>query len=480
MDELQNRPNVVLLRRELRLADNPALAAACAARAPVIAVFVLDDGEAFAPQGAGRWWLHKSLDRLGKSLSAIGVAFALRRGPMAETAFDFALEAKAGAVFWNRRYELGEIAADRDLKTRLSAAGIGARSFNGRLVREPWELQTGAGAPYRVFTPFWRALRAAGPSRTIAAAPRKARATAQAPVSDSLGDWRLLPTEPDWAREFAGLWTPGEAGAQAALARFLEGPATDYAETRDQPGAEATSRLSPHLAFGEISPLTIWRAVHARVESGAISEKSADKFLSEIAWREFNHSLLYYNPHIADEPINKKFEHVRWRSDKDAFAAWTRGATGYPIVDAAMRELWRTGWTHNRARMIAASFLVKHLMIDWREGERWFRTTLVDADAANNPANWQWVAGCGADAAPWFRIFNPVLQGEKFDAEGAYVRRFVPELAKLPSRYIHKPWAAPADVRTSAGVRLGSDYPRPIVDHAQARRRALAVFDPAQ
>ncbi|HXI86161.1 MAG TPA: deoxyribodipyrimidine photo-lyase [Parvularculaceae bacterium] len=474
---MTGRPNVVLLRRDLRLADNPALFAAARCGAPIIPLFVFDEREPFAPRGAGHWQLHNSLESLGKSLSTVGLTLVLRRGPMAQTAFEFAQEAGARGVFWNRRYEAGEIAADKGLKAQLSAAGIEPESFSGSLLREPWELKTGSGGPYKLFTPFWRALKKAGPARSPVPAPENAAPPSRMPPSEQLTEWGLLPRRPDWASEFADSWAPGESGAEAALIRFLDEAAENYPEGRDRPSNVGTSRLSPHLAFGEISALTIWNAVHARLAAGAISETAADKFLSELAWRDFNYTLLYYNPEISEKPIIPKFASIPWRRDKDAFNAWTKGMTGYPIVDAGMRELWRTGWVHNRVRMIAASFLVKDLLIDWREGERWFRDTLLDADAANNPANWQWVAGCGADASPWIRIFNPVTQGERFDPDGDYVRRFVPELANVPSRFIHRPWEAPGEVLAKAGVTLGADYPNPLVDHAEARRRALRIFD---
>ncbi|MGE0408504.1 MAG: deoxyribodipyrimidine photo-lyase [Amphiplicatus sp.] len=470
---MSERPAIVLLRRDLRLDDNPALHAA-GERGPVIALFVLDETEPLGFGRAARWWLHHSLDRLGEALGR--VPLVLRRGDMAATVEALALETKAAIVTWNRRYAASEVARDKAMKARLAAAGIETRSFNGALLREPWEIETKAGGPYRVFSPFWRALRGAGPARGHVKRFR-GDGPAITPRSEALASWGLLPTRPNWAQAFETTWTPGEKGAQDGLARFLDGAALTYAADRDRPDIEGTSRLSPHLAFGEISPLGVWRAVHARLELGALGAAAAESFLSELAWREFCYAQAYFNADIKTAPLRDAFAAFPWRKDKNDLAAWRKGRTGYPIVDAGMRQLWRAGWMHNRVRMIVASFLVKDLLLDWREGERWFWDTLVDADPANNPANWQWVAGAGADAAPYFRIFNPVAQGEKFDPEGDYVRRYAPELAKLSAEHIHKPWAAPADRLKAAGVVLGADYPAPLTDHAFARKRALEAFD---
>jgi deoxyribodipyrimidine photo-lyase len=287
---------------------------------------------------------------------------------------------------------------------------------------------------------------------------------------------RLRPTKPDWAGGLRAAWTPGEAGARAALQAFLSDRATTYPADRDRPALPATSRLSPHLRFGEISPRAVWHAARHAAATGEVDAAAIDKFLSELGWRDFSWHLLFHNPDLATRNVDTRFDAFHWRDDPAGLAAWRRGQTGYPIVDAGMRELWTTGYMHNRVRMIAASFLIKHLLIDWRQGESWFQDTLCDADPASNPASWQWVAGSGADAAPYFRIFNPILQGEKFDAAGDYVRRWVPELARTPAAFIHKPWTAPRAMLDKAGVRLGVNYPAPIVDHAAARERALAAW----
>lgn len=471
---MATRPVIALFGRDLRLADHPALHAARETGAPLIPLFVLDKDDPAVPIGAARWWLHHSLSGLAARLAEKRLQLVLRRGGRAAETARLVAEAGAAAVYWNRRYD-GE-GADRDLAAAIAAAGARPYRLAGALLREPSDLKTGAGRPYRVFTPFWRALRAAGPASAPLPEIAAAGAAPKTPPTDDIADWRLLPSRPDWSAAFHETWTPGEAGAAAALARFLDGPAKSYADARDLPGVGGVSRLSPHLAFGEISPAALWRAVMARVASGEIAERHAEKFLAELGWCEFSHHLLYHNPEMTTAPLRQEFAAFRWRSDEAAFACWKEGRTGYPMVDAGMRQLWRTGWMHNRVRMITASFLVKDLLISWREGEAWFRDTLVDAGRASNAMNWQWVAGCGADAAPFFRIFNPVTQGEKFDPDGAFVRRFAPEIAALPDTFIHRPWQAPEAVLAKAGIELGKTYPAPIVDHARARARALEIF----
>lgn len=469
---MASKPSIVLFRRDLRLADNPALRAG-AERGAVIPLFILGDCERPKLGGAALWWLHFSLSELAGALADRGAPLVLRRGDSGAVIRSIVAESGADAVFWNRRYTSAGMAADKALKTALTEAGVAARSFNASLLRDPWEVQTKSGGPYRVFKPFWNSLRAAGPAEAKPIAPPAKLTSCDAAIpSDELSDWRLVPTKPDWAAEFRGKWRPGEKGADAALQKFLQSAADDYAEMRDRPDFEGTSLLSPHLAFGEISPTAIWRAAHAAAAPG----EQIEKFLSELGWREFSWHLLYHYPDLKTEPLRRDFADFPWADDDAAFTAWTRGETGYPIVDAGMRQLWRTGWMHNRVRMIVASFLVKDLLIHWRRGEEWFWDTLVDADAASNAANWQWVAGCGADAAPYFRIFNPVSQGEKFDPCGDYVRRFVPELAALPNEYIHRPWTAPKELLAKSNVQLGKNYPEPIVDHAYARKLALEAF----
>ena len=469
-------PVVVWFRHDLRLADNPALRAA--GRRPVVPLYVLDDGTPgmWAPGGASRWWLHHSLNALDRALRVAGLRLVLRRGDAATVVPAVACEIGAVQVLWNRCYEPFAIACDTAIGQSLRAAGIRAESFNASLLFEPSTVKTGSGAPYRVFTPFWRACLAAPPAAAAISTPRSLAGPPRWPDSDRLDDWQLTPTRPDWATGFGAVWRPGEDGAHARLRRFLDDRLGRYANSRDRPADDATALLSPHLHFGEIGPRQIWHAVSRRDREGGVPSAAAAKFLSELGWREFAYHLLFHFPTMPETNLRDGFDRFPWRKDAAALRAWQRGRTGYPIVDAGMRELWQTGWMHNRVRMIAASFLVKHLLIDWRDGARWFWDTLVDADLANNSAGWQWVAGTGADAAPFFRIFNPVAQGERFDPDGAYVRRWVPEIARLPDRWLHRPFVAPPDVLDAAGVRLGASYPAPIVDHAFARRRALAAF----
>ncbi|GAM99314.1 deoxyribodipyrimidine photolyase [alpha proteobacterium U9-1i] len=464
-------PIVVWFRQDLRVADNPALHAAHDSKRPLVCVYVLDDDTPgkWKLGGASRWWLHHSLVALHADLEKRGTRLVLRRGDARKVIPNLVKEIGASAVHWNRCCEPFAIARDTALKDSLSKAHVEANSFNGALLFEPWEVKNKTGEPYKVFTPFWRACRAMGPQRAVLPAPKKLAGYANAVASDVLTSWSLLPRRPNWAKPFQPHWTPGEAGARKALSAFLDQRLGPYPEARNELGQNATSRLSPHLHFGEISPSQIWAALDP-------DAPGADKFLAEIGWREFSNHLLFHWPLLPEQNWRVQFDAFPWRDDASALSAWQRGRTGYPVVDAAMRELWLTGYMHNRARMIAASFLIKHLLLDWRHGEAWFWDTLLDADLANNSASWQWVAGSGADASPYFRIFNPVTQGERYDSNGAYVRRWLPELAKLPNAALHAPWTADAATLKNAGVVLGETYPAPIVDHAEARARALAAF----
>ena len=469
-------PVLLLFRNDLRVADNGALWAASQINKPVLAAYVRDEQSkgVRARGGASLWWLHHSLKALDTKLNALGIRLVLQRGATHSVVDDLIEKTGADTVFWNRRYEPAWVAADTTMKSALRARDIRAESFDGELLHEPSKLTTGAGSFYKVYTPFWKSL-TSGPEPRDPIDPPKALAAFGGTVASlSLDELVPLPTRPDWAGGMRESWTPGEDGAQALLDEFLEHGLDGYAEGRDFPDRTASSRLSPHLAHGEITPYQLFAALRDR-KFQALDDDTA-KFRKEVAWREFCRHLLFHNPALHDTNFQPNFDAFPWVTDKKALRAWQRGMTGYPIVDAGMRELWHTGAMHNRVRMIAASFLTKHLMIDWREGERWFWDTLVDADPGSNPANWQWVAGCGADAAPYFRIFNPTLQGQKFDPDGGFVRRFVPELAKLPDRYLHTPWDAPKAVLAEAGVALGETYPKPVVDHARARARALAAY----
>ena len=469
-------PVIVWFRKDLRLCDNHALLAACQSGRPVLAIYIREASESGnGPLGAAQqWWLHHSLKSLEKALAALGGRLILRSGPAGRVIDALIGETGADSVYWNRRYDPAGIAVDSALKNDLTGRGLAVRSFSGQLLHEPSRLKTGGGTPYRVFTPFWRALEASGEPETPIPPPYTIAVFEAACESESVDDWTLLPVNPDWAAEFSGEWAPGEAAAREKLAGFVENRLAGYGKARDFPGLDGTSLLSPHLALGEITPGQIWHATR-----GLENVPSVDviTFRKELAWRDFSYHLLFHNPQLSTVNIHRKYDGFGWRDDDDGFQRWTRGETGYPIVDAGMRQLWRHGYMHNRVRMISASFLIKDLLVDWRRGEQWFRDTLVDADPASNASSWQWVAGSGADASPFFRIFNPVLQGEKFDGAGNYVRQYVPELAALPDKFIHRPFQAPVHVLQKAGVTLGKTYPKPIVDHALARERALAALD---
>ena len=445
---MSGKPALVWLRLDLRLADNDALHEAVAAHPAVIPVFVWapDEEAPWSPGAASRWWLHQSLRALHGELASRGSQLIVRRGPTEEALRSLAAETGAGAIYWNRRYEPAVIARDTELKHRLNESGLSASSCPGNLLFEPWTLRNTSGKPFQVFTAFWRACQTKPAPPLPKPAPARLPAPAQWPASVPIGDLGLEP-KIDWAAGLRQTWKPGEASAAAQLQRFLDCAIAAYASERDRSDHPGTSRLSPHLHFGEIGARQIWHAARLAPHGEA--------FLRQIAWREFSYHLLFHHPQTTREPLRPEFRAFPWRMDAKALKAWTRGMTGYPLVDAGMRELWRTGWMHNRVRMVAASFLVKHLLIPWQEGAAWFWDTLVDADLANNTMGWQWTAGCGADAAPYFRIFNPALQCRKFDLEGKYVRQWIPELS---------------------GAQPTGRYPAPIVDHQVARERALAAL----
>ncbi len=466
-----SRTALVWFRRDLRLTDNPALQAALDSGARIVPVYIHapEEEAPWAPGAASRWWLHQSLAALELSLQRHGSRLVIRRGPTLPALQALVAATGAEAVYWNRLYEPALRERDAQVKAALRADGLGAESFNSALLFEPWALQTQGGQPYRVFSPFWRngepRLRDA---RTPAPAPRTLPTPDTLPASEPLSALELLPRIA-WDAGFGPVWTPGEDGAHSRLAQFLDGPVDDYRQRRDLPAAtDGTSGLSPHLHFGEIGPVQILAALRARGPLG----HQAQHFVRELGWREFAHHLLYHYPQTPDTPLYlDKFGAFPWRQAADYaddLSAWQRGQTGIPIVDAGMRQLWTTGWMHNRVRMIVASFLTKNLLTPWQEGARWFWDTLVDASLANNTLGWQWAAGCGADAAPYFRIFNPILQSEKFDAEGRYLEHWVPELRSVDLKRRHAPW-------TAAVAPKG--YPAPLVDLAASRARALAAYD---
>jgi deoxyribodipyrimidine photo-lyase len=475
------RPHIVWFRDDLRLSDHPALDAAARGDAPVICLYVFDEASrklrppsARPRGGAARWWLAQSLRALQSSLASLGASLVLRRGPAAEVIAALAREIDAAGVFWNEIAIAPHRAIAQEVAAALAETGISAQSLPGDLLASPTAVRNKDGRGLRVFTPFWKRVQGLGDPARPLPAPGMLKSCEVA--SERLEDWKLEPVGPDWAGGLRQSWKPGEAAAQRRLADFLNTGIDGYAGNRDRPDRDGTSRLSPHLAFGEISPRQVWHAARFAAAERPAIVADVDKFLSELGWREFCRHLLFDRPDLAERNLQANFDAFPWRTDRAALKAWQRGETGYPIVDAGMRELWHTGVMHNRVRMVAASFLVKHLLIDWRCGEQWFWDTLIDADPANNPANWQWVAGCGADAAPYFRVFNPVLQGEKFDPGGDYVRRWVPELREVPAPLIHQPWTSSPLELSSAGVRLGKTYPRPIIDHKAGRERALAAY----
>jgi deoxyribodipyrimidine photo-lyase len=465
--------SLVWFRQDLRVSDNPALRAA-AATGSVLPVYILDDVNSgdWAMGAASRAWLHHSLQSLDRSLGGRLKFFA---GDAADVISSLMEKLPIGAVYWNRCYEPWRSRRDKQIKAALAGGGIEVESFNASLLWEPWQVTKPDGSPYRVFTPFYRkgCLSREAPREPLAP-PDGLHAEAIA-VADSLtlDELELLPRE-NWHRQMLAHWQIGEDAAHRQLDEFCDSALANYRDGRDFPAQQATSRLSPHLHFGEISPHQAWH----RVEQARLHESGdgPGHFQRELAWREFSHHLLYHFPGLPEENFNNRFDAFEWREDTAGIHAWQRGLTGFPIVDAGMRELWQTGYMHNRVRMIAASLLIKNLGVHWRAGEDWFWDCLVDADLANNSAGWQWVAGSGADAAPYFRIFNPLLQSEKFDPSGEYLARYCPELAELPAKFRHRPWEAPDDVLREAGLRLGADYPKPILDLRQTRARALAKF----
>lgn len=474
---------IVWFRQDLRVHDNPALHEALAEGLVPLPFYVLpaQDAGDFTPGAASRWWLNYSLLQLQKNLKALRLQLILRRGNTVEELQEIAKNSGARALFYNRRYEPAAIQEQKAVEDALAADGLSCHSFNGCLLIEPWDLETSTGGPYKVYTPYSKAAF----KHLQQLQPCPPREDEKQPKALGTGNFTSLKLEElallpkiRWDAGLEKRWLPGEQSALQRLEHVVESVASDYDETRNLPDIDGTSALSPHLHFGEISPRHVWctlREKLARVRSET-ARQGLFTLQKELLWREFANHLIYHFPHTTVKPLNPAYSRMPYRKEKRALQAWQKGQTGYPIVDAGLRQLWETGWMHNRVRLITASFLVKHLLIDWREGAAWFWDTLVDADLANNTMNWQWIAGSGADASPYYRIFNPVTQGEKFDPEGNYVRRFVPELKDVPARYIHQPWEAPAEVLAQAGVELGKTYPRPIVDHQEARERALGAY----
>ena len=472
---MSSQPIIVWFRLDLRRKDNPALFHAYEQGVPIIPLYILDEEEDNSdhPMGAAsRVWLHHSLKALDESLSG---NLILKKGNASEIIKALAQDTHASAVYWNRCYEPWRIARDKDLKNDLQDIDIAAKSFNGSLMFEPWETLKDDGTPYRVFTPFYKKACIARHDEPDSPLEAPDRLTYFSDIaSDTIDSFDLLPAI-NWDKDMLDGWDTGEDGAQKRLDEFLDDGLKGYKEGRNNPAQNNVSRLSPHLHFGEISPRDIWHR-SAQIKIAENIEKDGDHFHSELGWREFSYSLLYNFPTLPSENFQDKFDNFPWRDAPDDLKRWQKGQTGYPIVDAGMRELWQTGYMHNRIRMVVGSFLVKHLMIHWHHGEQWFWDTLFDADLANNSASWQWIAGSGADAAPYFRIFNPITQGTKFDANGEYTRKYVPELKDMPKKYLYEPWEAPQDILHQADVVLGETYPKPIIEHKKARERALEAF----
>lgn len=471
---------MVWFRLDLRLADNLALRAAIERAGLVIPVFIWAPNEEapWAPGSASRWWLHQSLRALDADLRKLGSRLVIRCGPTLKAFRALVKETAADAVFWNRRYEPAVTARDAALRDALRSERLATESFNSALLHEPWTISNQSGKPFQVFTPFWRRCRQESEPAAPLAAPRRLLSPKHWPSSLPLEALELEPRH-GWVNGLRAAWQPGQLGAQSELKRFLADALLRYDEGRNRPGVNGTSRLSPHLHFGEISPRQVWHAVKAVAQSRGIPSRLWQdwQFLTELGWREFAYHLLFHFPHTPDKPLRASFLRFPWGRNPDWLRSWQRGRTGYPFVDAGMRQLWATGWMHNRVRMVVASFLVKDLQISWAEGARWFWDTLVDADLANNALGWQWAAGCGADAAPYFRVFNSVTQGERFDSEGTYVRKWVPELKRLPNEFIQAPWkAAPVPSARGRCEAHGSSYPQRIVNHAIAREVALEAY----
>lgn len=467
-------PVICWFRKDLRLGDNPALTAAIETKRTVIPLFIFDEKAEgnWKPGKASRWWLHHALVDLKKSLlEKYQVDLILGKGDSAEILDALISEVGAEAVFWNRRYEPAIIERDKKLKADLVRKGIEVKSFNATLLFEPWTISNKAGTPFKVFTPYWRHCSSLLDTIALGEPARDECNKSSQPLSSlSIDELDLLPSIP-WDERFYDNWTPTEQGAKDRLERFISDSVLEYETNRDRPDFDGTSKLSPYLACGQISP----RQIAAGLEAAGLTDPRG-RYMTELGWREFSYHLLFHFPETIERPLNQKFEKFPHLTNEQSLKAWQTGQTGYPIVDAGMRQLWETGWMHNRVRMIVASFLVKHLLLPWQEGARWFWDTLVDADLASNTMGWQWSAGCGADAAPYFRIFNPILQGAKFDPQGTYTKHWVPELKDLPIKYLFAPDSSPDSVLDRANIKLGETYPEPIISHFAARNRALEAY----
>lgn len=470
-------PIIMWFRQDLRLADNLALQRAIESGQPVIPLFILDRNQdaGYCNGGASLWWLHHSLHSLSERLRERGSRLILRAGSSFDILRQLLVELDAAGVYFSRGYSPDAIACEGQLASWCQRRGISCKRFTSSLLLEPEQVATAGGSPYKVFTPFWRACQQQLRERHVLPQPDRIPAPTAWPDTAELDDWQLLPTKPDWSLGLSQSWQPGEPAALRRLDDFIRDGIAAYSQQRDYPAIAGTSRLSAALHFGELSPQQLWQQVRQHTLSGGHTG-AAETFLAELGWREFSYHQLFHWPDNITQPFQPRFTAYPWRYQREYLLAWQRGETGYPLVDAAMKQLWHCGWMHNRLRMVVASFLTKHLLLHWRQGADWFRDTLVDADLANNTAGWQWVAGCGADAAPFFRIFNPQRQSERFDGGGEFIRAWLPVLQGLPDKYIHAPWQASEAQLAAAGVELGCNYPNPIVVHEAARERALAAY----
>lgn len=467
-------PTILWFRKDLRLADHSALAAAKAFGAPIVPTFIWSPEEAgeWSPGAASKWWLHQALHRLAEDLRSRGGGLVLREGDSLATLRDLIRETGAKRVVWNRRYESPLRELDVSIERALREEGFEAGSFNSSLLNEPHTVSTGSGQPYKVYTPYWNKVKDFELQPVADSISGRFQFPDILPPSVSLEDLHLLPSIP-WDAGFHDCWEVSEASAMKRLNDFLDGPVNKYATDRDRPDHDGTSSLSPYLHWGQIGPRQIIHQLYAKCD---LAQKGPLAYMKEVYWREFAYNVLYHFPDTPDRPLREEYENFPWQHDVSMLKSWQTGQTGYPIVDAGMRQLWETGWMHNRVRMIVSSLLVKHLLHHWHEGAKWFWDTLVDADLASNTLGWQWSGGCGADAAPYFRVFNPILQGKKFDPDGSYVKQYVPELRGLAAKYIHEPWDAPELLLKSAGIQIGHTYPVPIINHQAGRAGALAAF----
>ncbi|OJU82236.1 MAG: deoxyribodipyrimidine photolyase [Chlamydia sp. 32-24] len=463
---------IIWFRQDLRVEDHPALQEAIDKSHHIVPLYIYSEEEKnkWKIGAASKWWLHHSLESLSNDLKSLNLKLIIRKGDPEEELKKIIKESQSKAVYWSRMYEPFTIKRDTKIKQALSQ-GIEVKTFKSSLLFEPWDILNKQGKPFQVFTAFWKSCLAKESSFELSKISKKPSISTPKLHSLTIDELELLP-KIHWDKGIAATWHPGTANAKKYVKEFIEKEIVNYKEDRDFPSLPGVSHMSPYLHFGEISPKMIWQMA---LEKHDFAKE--ESYLRQLGWREFGYHLLYHFPFTTENPLQENFTKFEWVKNESHLKAWQKGKTGYPFVDAGMRQLWKTGWMHNRLRLVVGSFLVKDLLINWKEGSKWFWDTLVDADLANNTLGWQWVGGCGADAAPYFRIFNPVLQSEKFDPKGEFIRKWIPEIAALPDKWLHKPWEAPEDELRKAGITLGDNYPYPIVNHEEARKKALEKFN---